>query len=158
MQFPGAKSAGDLHADVFPGEPKFLFTVRALGKDIGLADVGAGGVEAKIDVAELALDSLTQVLAVDFEFLSTLWAVDEQTCGHDFDHRIELLQGDEDRNLHAVSFEFWIEQRATTAAVNHARRHVIATLWTGTTRPGWHRIAFPNCLIREMPTSCLHQR
>ena len=144
MELAGAEAAGDFHSDVLPGEPQVLFAVRALGKDIGLTDVGAGGVEAEVHVAELALDSLTQVLAIDFEFLSTLWAAHKQARGDDFDHRVKLLQWDEDGNFHAVPFEFRIEQRSTVAAVNHARRHLFAALWTGTTGPGRHLIASKN--------------
>ena len=158
MQLASAEAAGDFDSDVLLGKPQLLLTVRALGKDIGLADVGTGGVEAEVGVAELALDSLTQVLAVDFQFLSTFRAAHEQARGDDFDHRVKLLQWDEDGNFDAVPFEFRIEQCSTIAAVNHARRHLFAALWTGTTGPGRHLIASQKMTGRKCPANDSQRR
>ena len=149
MQSARAEAAGDFYADVFPGESQFLLAVRTLGKDIRFTDAWAGGVEAEIDAAKLALDSLAQILAVDLEFLSTFRAVREQARGDDFDHRTEFLQRDEDGNFDTVTFEFRIEQRPTVSAVNHAWRHVFAAFGTGTTRPGRHLINSKNSLVAK---------
>ena len=142
MEFSATEAAGHLHSNVFPGKPQFLFAMRALGINVTLVDIWAGGVETKVDAAKLTLDSLTQVLAMDFEFLCTLRATHKQAGWYDLNHRVKLLKWNENGNLDAVHFEIRVQQLATGAAVNHGRRHFIAALWTRATGPGRHLITF----------------
>ena len=138
VELARAIAAGDFDADVLLGEPQVLFAVGALGIDIGFADVGAGGVELETGRAEFALHVLAEVLPIDLEFLRALRAAREETHRHDFDHRADLLQRDEDGDFHAVTLQVGVEQRPAGATVNHVERHVIAALRAGTTGPSWH--------------------
>lgn len=138
VELSSTKSARHFDPDILVGESQFLLAMRALGIDVGLGDPGMSRVKSKVNVAELALHSLTEVLAVDLQFLMAFGAGDKQTHRLDFDHRIEFFERDEDRNLDAVVLKFGIEQRSTSPAVNHAGRHVIATFGAWATGPGWH--------------------
>ena len=138
VNFSLTEPAGDLRADVFVRKPESFFAVRTLSVGIGLQDVLTGGIEAKIGRAILALDSLAQVLAIDFQFLLALRACYKQADGCDFNQAIHLLKRNERRNFNAVDFQIWIEQLSAGPAMNEIRWHVFTTLRAETTRPRGH--------------------
>lgn len=103
-----------------------------------LFDVWACWVQTEVRAAKLAFDPLAKIFTIDLQFLHTFWAVDENACRYDFNHRIKLLKGNEDSNLHAVPFEIRVQQFATVSAMNHRWRHVIATIRAGPPDPCRH--------------------
>lgn len=149
MDLSSAKPARRPDSYVFPGKTEFLFAVRALGVHVGLCDRWVCWIQSEICRAEFALHALAQVLSVDLQLLRALWATDEHAGWCNLNHDINLLQGDERGNFDAIPLKLRIQQGAAFPAVNHIRRHILATVWAGPPRPSRHITSHKNAISLE---------
>lgn len=138
VEFAAAEFAGDFHAEVLDGDSQLFLAVRAVGIERNRLGGWAGKIETERSCAELTRDTLADVFAVDPQFLVAMRAEDVVAGGRNFDHAVNLLQGNKLRDLDAVGLQILIEQRAAVATPHLVGRHPFTARGTFSTGPVRH--------------------
>ena len=135
-----AEFAGDVRAHVLVCSADLLSTVRAVGVEGNAVHVAAIKVELERLEAELALHAFADVLAVNSEFLLTVWATHVVANGMDVNHALDLLKADKFRRGNRFGLEVSVEECSTASTVNQQARHVCFAIGAGAPGPCGHSL------------------
>lgn len=108
MQLPATKTASDANSDVLLGKSQLLVAVRAFRVHVGIHHGRMGRIKAEISRAEFALDALTDVFPIYFQFLCAMGAPHKQSGRCYLNHGINLLKWEKNGNLNAVSLQLGV--------------------------------------------------
>lgn len=161
VEFAATEFTGHFHAEVLDGDAQLFLAVRTIGIERDRLGGRSGKIKTERTRAELARDSLTDVLAVDPQFFVAVRAEDVVARRRNFDHAVNLLQWEELWDFDAIRFQILIEQRATVATPHLIRRHPFAARGTFSTGPIRHvefrcKDLCPTRLADQLFLACRH--